>query len=359
MATAGDRHETLTGNIWSYAHRGDLTGVKAALRRGVDINLTNTVGWTACHAAAAGGQTKTLRFLLKAGANAHINDTGGQQPMHHAAKNGHVQALHILATLGNADLTQVRLSQGKGPGVRQVLLDALKKAGKEAKEEDSDNETNPVVGYARKQSKSTAFWGPRKTPISGKIKKKILKERRQKKQTKKSNNLVQEAESEGEEEDCKEMVDVASEQVVYANENKPGQQQGEQRDLSNSAIPVAASSYQETVQSVKRERKSRRRQRQKSKDTRRESNDEEVLLNRQEDEDSSSTTRRSRNNHDWGGNEANNGELDFTLLQKVAELEEESSTSSSSFGAEQPHESFGGVFAALAVHDSENDSYDE
>ena len=224
--------------------------------------------------------------------------------------------------------------------------------------EDSDNETNNVVGYARKQSKSTAFWGSRKTPISGKIKKKILKERRQKKQTKKSNNLDQDAESEREEENCKKMVDVASEQVVYANENKPCQQQGEQRDLSNSAIPVAAS-YQETVQSVKREQKSRRRQRQKSKDTRRESNDEEVLLNRQEDEDSSSTTRHSRNNHD-GGNEANNGELDFTSLQKVAELEEESSTSSSSFGGELPHESFvGGVFAALAVHDSENDSDDE
>ena len=46
MAKAGDRYEQVTGNIWSYANRGDLTGLKAALARGVDVNLQNTVGWT-------------------------------------------------------------------------------------------------------------------------------------------------------------------------------------------------------------------------------------------------------------------------------------------------------------------------
>ena len=35
-----------------------------------------------------------------------------------------------------------------------------------------------MVGYNRKQVKSTAFWGPRRTPISAKIKKKIIKEKR-------------------------------------------------------------------------------------------------------------------------------------------------------------------------------------
>lgn len=54
MAKAGDRYEVTTGNIWAYAHRGDVTGVKAALARGTDVNLVNTVGWTAAHAAAAG-----------------------------------------------------------------------------------------------------------------------------------------------------------------------------------------------------------------------------------------------------------------------------------------------------------------
>ena len=54
MAKAGDRYEVVTGNIWGYANRGDITGVKAALARGVDVDLVNTAGWTAAHAAAAG-----------------------------------------------------------------------------------------------------------------------------------------------------------------------------------------------------------------------------------------------------------------------------------------------------------------
>jgi len=44
------------------------------------------------------------------------------------------------------------------------------------------DEKATAVGYSRKQSKSTAFWGPRKTPISAKIKRKILKEKKKKKQ---------------------------------------------------------------------------------------------------------------------------------------------------------------------------------
>lgn len=67
MAKAGDRYEVVTGNIWGYAHRGDITGVKTALARGVDVNLTNTVGWTALHAAAAGIlRTDTYPEMLRA-----------------------------------------------------------------------------------------------------------------------------------------------------------------------------------------------------------------------------------------------------------------------------------------------------
>lgn len=184
MATAGDRHEALTGNIWSYAHRGDLTGIKAALFRGVDVDLPNTVGWTALHAAAAGGHTKIIRFLLKHGARHDIADHGGGLPAHQAAKNGHGLALEALGAAG-ADLTLVRLSHAKGNAVREILLEALRNAGKDSNEDDT------AVGYSRRQSKSTAFWGPRKTPISGKIKKHILKQRRQKKIQKQQDNTVE------------------------------------------------------------------------------------------------------------------------------------------------------------------------
>ena len=65
MSKAGDRYDVISGNIWSYAHRGDLTGIKAALARGVDVNMKNTVGWTPAHAAAAGGHCKALRLHVR------------------------------------------------------------------------------------------------------------------------------------------------------------------------------------------------------------------------------------------------------------------------------------------------------
>ena len=78
MAKAGARYEVETGNIWGYAHRGDLTGVRAALERGVQPNLLNVAGWSACHAAAAAGQTKVISCLLKAGADVELRDRGGR-----------------------------------------------------------------------------------------------------------------------------------------------------------------------------------------------------------------------------------------------------------------------------------------
>ncbi len=181
MATAGERYIGRTGNIWSYAHRNDMTGLRAALHRGVDVNLINTVGWTACHAAAAGGSTKALRHLIaKHGADFTIADRGGSLPCHHAAKNGHVHALRLLQEFGD-DITKVRLSQCKGKAVRDAVIQAYRKVNKN--EYDSADE-DKIVGYERKQSKSTAFWGPRRTPISAKIKKKIIKSKRLKKKDK-------------------------------------------------------------------------------------------------------------------------------------------------------------------------------
>lgn len=183
MATAGERYEERTGNIWSYAHRGDLTGLKAALIRGVDANAINTVGWTPSHAAAAGGQSNALRLLAKSGADLTLADRGGNLPVHQAAKNGHVHTLEVLQELG-VDVTEVRLSHGKGRAVRDFLKEAYRRANITHEREDDGGE-EPVVGYARKQTKSTAFWGPRRTPISGKIKKKILKDRRKQRKEKK------------------------------------------------------------------------------------------------------------------------------------------------------------------------------
>lgn len=233
MAQAGERYQERTGNIWSYAHRGDMTGVKAAILRGVDVNMPNTVGWTACHAAAAGGQTKALRYLVKTcGADLEIADRSGGLAVHQAAKNGHVQVLKAMQQEMGVDLTRVRLSQAKGKVVKDLLMEAYRKQGKEQTTEDSDEEA--VVGYSRKQSKSTAFWGPRKTPSSGRIKKKILKQRRQRKKDKREEETELSINNDANGKD-KELIGTTTED-----------------ETSNSSSELG---YVETVQKVKRARK--------------------------------------------------------------------------------------------------------
>ena len=218
-----------------------MTGLKAAVVRGVDVNMVNTVGWTPLHAAAAGGQLKTLRYLVKKmDADLSITDKGGNLPVHHAAKNGHVHALRTLQELG-ADITKVRLSQAKGKAVRELLAESYRKANKE--EEDSDDDVAEAVGYARKQSKSTAFWGPRRTPISCAIKKKIIKDKRKLRKEKHKTKR-----------ECKggtNVLDLESEKSKNEQE-KDEQERGEQEP-----------SYIETIQQIKRRRKQKRRQRQK------------------------------------------------------------------------------------------------
>lgn len=178
MACAGDRYSEVTGNIWSYANRGDMTGVKAALMRDVDVNIVNTAGWTPLHAAAAGGQTRALQALLRAGADIDLRDRGGNTAANEAARGGHIQCLEALADAG-VDVSSIRLSQTKGAAVRDFVQKANRNAAK-AKDMSPEDIEGPaaVVGYARQKTKSTAFWGPRRTPISTKIKKEILREKR-------------------------------------------------------------------------------------------------------------------------------------------------------------------------------------
>jgi len=242
MATAGDRYEQRTGNIWSYSHRGDITGLRAALSRGVCPNITNTVGWTPSHAAAAGGHTKALRLLAKSGADFTIADRGGNLPAHQAAKNGHVHALGVLSALG-ADITKVRLSQAKGKAARDFVIEAYSKAGKA--DSDEDDEADAPVGYARKQAKSTAFWGPRRTPISTKIKKKIIKENRLKKK--------------------KEKADVKCDVELDFRPQRVDDNDNDKNDDSwtSDRLQDEEPSYVETVRQIKRNKKQKQRQKQK------------------------------------------------------------------------------------------------
>ncbi len=305
MATAGDRYETRTGNIWSYAHRGDMTGLKAALIRGVDVNMINTVGWTACHAAAAGGQTKALRYLVKKmDADLSITDKGGNLPVHHAAKNGHIHALRTLQELG-ADITKVRLSQAKGKAVREFVVESYRKANKEL--DDGEDDVVEAVGYARKQSKSTAFWGPRRTPISCAIKKKIMKDKRKLRREK------QKAKRE-----CNDSTNGSDLELERTSIEDDGDQEP---------------SYAETVQQIKRRRKQKRKERQKP--------NKETDTNEQE----SSPIANSKDRE----------EIDESIIHgkliEESDSEDSDGDDNSGFIA-----STNGRFAALALVDNDSDS---
>ena len=169
---AGQRYGEVTGNIWSYAQRGDTTGVKAALARGVDANACNIAGWTPSHAAAAGGQVHILRLLIRhGGVDLTLRDRAGNQAAHQAALGGHAACLEELARAG-ADLSAVRLSGCKGAAARDLVAAATRKRTPR------DADEPPVVGYARAQARSNAFFGPRRQPISCKIRREILKRKR-------------------------------------------------------------------------------------------------------------------------------------------------------------------------------------
>eukprot|EP00854_Cymbomonas_tetramitiformis_P001000 gene1000-1524_t len=150
MAKAGDQYECETGNIWSFALRGETHEVSKILKRGVDVNLANKVGWTAAHAAASGGHVQLLNALLREGADVEAKDLAGRTPAHTAAQKGRLAVLKWLDRQG----VDLEAADGKGATVYQLAQ------GKEVRE------------YLAK------ITGQRRVPFSGKFKKEQLKAKR-------------------------------------------------------------------------------------------------------------------------------------------------------------------------------------
>ena len=144
------------------------------------MNLLNTAGWSCLHAAAAAGHTKVISCLLRAGADLSLRDRGGSTPLVEACGGGHAAAVQLLVRAG-APLETVRLSQTKGPAVRTMVIEAYRASGGGDGGGDGSGEAPEPVGYARVQQRSNAFYGPRRTPISCKLKKRLLKEKRERK----------------------------------------------------------------------------------------------------------------------------------------------------------------------------------
>jgi serine/threonine-protein kinase len=93
-----------TDELVRAAHRGDRTGVTAALEAGAELDGLGDGGWTALHAAAHRGHRAIARVLVDAGANpdARTEDTGAT-PLILAARYGDAE-LAVLLLRADADV---------------------------------------------------------------------------------------------------------------------------------------------------------------------------------------------------------------------------------------------------------------
>jgi ankyrin repeat protein len=71
----------------------------------VDLDLTDELGWSALHFAAANGYSHVVGYLLKSRALASIEDIAGRQAIWYAAQNGHSEVVKLLSSAPGIDLS--------------------------------------------------------------------------------------------------------------------------------------------------------------------------------------------------------------------------------------------------------------
>lgn len=93
------------------------TGDEAALRlfidAGVDLEMTNAVGWTPLMVTAFMGSERQAALLVNAGANVNSRDSRGYGPLHWAALKGYSGVVQLL--LGKRALVNAKSDKGITP----------------------------------------------------------------------------------------------------------------------------------------------------------------------------------------------------------------------------------------------------
>ena len=108
--------EQVAESLLKSAEKGDIPGMEALLKRGVDINASNRGGRTALHAAAGAFfeiDAEALRFILAQGANVNVADKSGRTALHAAVGRHRAEPVKILIAAGaNLEATD---PQGQTP----------------------------------------------------------------------------------------------------------------------------------------------------------------------------------------------------------------------------------------------------
>ncbi len=85
-----------SGEIFKAARNGDDDRVQTLLQRGVDVNSTDSYGFTPLMWAAYEGQTDTAEILIKAGAHLTMTNRDGDNALMIAADKGHLDMVKLL-----------------------------------------------------------------------------------------------------------------------------------------------------------------------------------------------------------------------------------------------------------------------
>ena len=101
------------------AQAGDIDGLKAALDAGVDVNASDSRGWTALMHAANKGYTLLVVPLLGAGADTNLRAADGATALFVAALHGHAEIVAALLRAG----TDASIQGPKGMTPLEVAQD--------------------------------------------------------------------------------------------------------------------------------------------------------------------------------------------------------------------------------------------
>ncbi len=83
------------------AGRGDVTGVKIQLDKGVDVNAQDENGGTALMLAAYNGRVEVVQRLLKQKADPNITEKGGGTALMMASSKGYAEVVKLLLESGS------------------------------------------------------------------------------------------------------------------------------------------------------------------------------------------------------------------------------------------------------------------
>jgi len=115
---AENNNEDMNEALLSAAKSGDVAGCRSFIERGVDVDCSNSLGYTPALIAAEEGQVEVFQLIAEYGANLSVR-VCGKTPAFAAATAGHIEILKLLAEKG-ADL-----SVGDRDGRTPVYMAAL------------------------------------------------------------------------------------------------------------------------------------------------------------------------------------------------------------------------------------------